>query len=447
MAGEPVTGVELGTGLKAYGRLLRYPPAALPFLTALVARLSIAMAPLGLLLLVESVRHAYGLAGIVTGAFAIGCAVGTPLWGRAMDSAGQIRTLLPTSLASAALLAATALATVAGASLPLLLVLSAAAGFSYPPMSPAIRTAWRVIFPDAASRRVAFALDGTAVELLFVGGPLLLSVLLALTSPVVPVLVAAGCIAVGGIAYCRTDAARRSHPDQHRAAGLVQHVHQHHRSAITVPGVAAVLTVMLALSVGFGQLDTSMAGTAGKLLGGTDRVGILFTAIAGGSAVGGLIFGSRNWPLDERRALPVTTGMFAVLLTGVAGLVAVGHPRLWLLLPMLFGTGLTIAPSLIMQQGLLDQLTPTNRLNEAQSMLASVNQVGAAVGTAVAGVLIDSRGLSWSFIGAASAVGLCCCAALVSQGHWVRSIVSATQQPVGPVDAPAKACGSPGSGC
>ena len=37
-------------------------------------------------------------------------------------------------------------------------------------MSPALRSAWRVIFPEPASRRVAFALDGTSVELVFVGG-------------------------------------------------------------------------------------------------------------------------------------------------------------------------------------------------------------------------------------------------------------------------------------
>ena len=64
----------------AYLRLLRYRPAAAPFLAATVARLPISMAPLGILLLVQSERDAYSLAGIVTGAFAIGSAIGTPLW-------------------------------------------------------------------------------------------------------------------------------------------------------------------------------------------------------------------------------------------------------------------------------------------------------------------------------------------------------------------------------
>lgn len=418
--GDEVAEHDLGTGLLAYIRLLRYRPAASPFLTAVVARLAIAMAPLGLLLLVQSERDAYGVAGVVTGAFAIGCAIGTPFWGRTMDRVGQVRTLLPTTLSSATLLAGDAVATVAGAPLPVLIMLAGLAGVAFPPISPAIRTAWRVIFPNPASRRIAFALDATAVELLFVLGPLLLSALLALFSPMVPVLVAAGCMAVGGVGYCRTAAARRSRPGRHHPQPATGEPVRHHRSAITVPGVAAVLGVMLAMSGGFGQLDTSLAGTAGELLGGTDKLGILFTAIAGGSTVGGLVFGSRNWRLPERQAVILTTGIFAVLLVGIALMIGSGRPPLWLLLPLLFGTGLTIAPTLIMQQGLLDQLTPSTRLNEAQSMLSSVTQVGAAVGTAVAGVLIDTHGLGWSFTGAAIAVGASCLVAIGCQRGWAR---------------------------
>ena len=59
---------------------------------------------------------------------------------------------------------------------------------------------------DPAARRVAFALDATSVELLFVAGPLLLSALLVLTPPVVPLLVTAACMAVGGLLYCATEA-------------------------------------------------------------------------------------------------------------------------------------------------------------------------------------------------------------------------------------------------
>jgi len=58
---------------------------------------------------------------------------------------------------------------------------------------------------------------------------------------------------------------------------------------------------MLTLAIGFGQLDTSMAATAGERLGSTDQVGLLFAAIAGGSTIGGLAFGARHWASTSGR--------------------------------------------------------------------------------------------------------------------------------------------------
>jgi MFS family permease len=411
------TSVELGTGLRAYLSLLGHPPARNPFLAALIARLPMAMAPLGIILLVQSERGTYSLAGVVTGAYAIGSALGTPLWGRLMDRFGQVRVLLPTALACASLLAALALSTVGGGSPALLVGLAALAGFAYPAVSPALRSAWRVIFPDAESRRVAFALDATSVELVFVGGPLLLSLLLAVSPPVVPLLATAAAVLGGCVAYCRTDAARSSRPGAAATHGRPEHVGGP-RSAVTAAGVGALLLVMLALSIGFGQLDTSLAATAGIVLGDTERVGLLFCAIAGGSAVGGLVFGTRSWPFDERRAVPALLTFFAVMLVAMAVLMAFPPVTLWVLFPLLFVTGATIAPTLIMQQALLDHLAPANRLNEAQAFLSAANTTGAAAGTAVAGVLIDLQGLAFSFAGAAVGAALAAAVALGSQAHW-----------------------------
>lgn len=388
-------------------------------MAAFIARLPTSMAPLSILLLVQHSRGTYSLAGFVTGAFALGSAAGTPIWGRMMDRLGQTLVLLPTSLASAGLLAALAMATVLGGATPLLVSLSTLAGLAYPPMSPAMRAAWRVIFSDPAARRVAFALDATSIELIFVGGPLLVSLFLALTLPVVPLLVAAGLMAVGGAAYCRTEAARLSRPWPEESADRDLTAPQARRgSALAAIGVGALLLVMLALSIGFGQLDTSLAATAGKLLGGTEHVGLLFAAIAGGSTIGGLVFGVRAWPFDERKAVPLLLTVFAVLLSAMAMLMTLPAARLWVVLALLVVTGATIAPTLIMQQSLLDHLTPRHRLNEAQSFLSAANTTGAAAGTALAGFLIDSHGLGWSFGGAALAAGLAALVAILSQAHW-----------------------------
>jgi predicted MFS family arabinose efflux permease len=91
---------------------------------------------------------------------------------------------------------------------------------------------------------------------------------------------------------------------------------------------------------------------------------------------------------------------------------------LLLLLPILFLTGLTIAPTLIMQQSLLDHLAPADRLNEAQAFLSASNTTGAAVGTAISGIVIDIAGLPWSFGGAALGVLLAAVVAVMNQPRW-----------------------------
>jgi MFS family permease len=415
-----VSKARLGSGVAAYGRLLRHGPAARPFVAAALARLTLAMIPLGILILVEQVRGAYAIAGVVSGAYAIGAAVGTPLWGRLMDRFGQVRVLLPTTVTSGTLLAALAIATTSGAPDPALVALAAGVGFSYPAVSPALRSSFRIALPDPADRRVAFALDATSVELAFVCGPLLLSVLLLPGVPLLPLLTTAGLLAAGGLAYCATGVARRATAAVQRAASGHDSDTQGAgpRTALAATGVAAVLAVMLLVSIGFGQLDTSLAATSDFALGGTEQVGILFAAIAGGSTVGGLLFGARSWAFDERRAVVVLLGLFALFLALVAGLLSAGTVSLPILLPVLFLTGLTIAPTLIMQQSLLDHLAPAHRLNEAQALLSASNTTGAAVGTSIAGIMIDTAGLSWSFAGAALGVGVAAVVAVLSQSRW-----------------------------
>jgi len=55
-----------------------------------------------------------------------------------------------------------------------------------------------------------------------------------------------------------------------------------------------------------------------------DATSVLFAAIAGGSTVGGLAFGARPWPFDERAAVAVLLCLFGVFLALMAGLLTAG---------------------------------------------------------------------------------------------------------------------------
>lgn len=414
--------LDAGSGVRGYLRVLGYGPAVRPFTAAVIARLPVSMASLGMIVLIEHVRGAYSIAGIVTGAFAIGTAVGAPAWGRLMDRVGQPRIVVPTALVSATALATLSLLAVNGAGNPLLIMLAAAAGISFPPISPAMRAAWRVIFTHPSSRRLGYALDASAIELIFVCGPLLLSLLAATTPPQVPLLVTAGLMTIGSIGYASTSAARTWRPavlgqlaDDASAATVARHAA---RSALTAPGIALLLCVSLSMAIGFGQLDTSIVATADRILGGIDRLGFLFAAIAGGSAIGGLVYGSRQWPGEELRRMGLMLGAFALTLLPVPLLLTAERPALVILLPLLFLTGLTIAPTLIMFQNAIDHLAPPHRVTEAQAFLTASMTTGAALGTAAAGLMIDRYGAPGSFVGAVAAIVLSALIAASQVRRW-----------------------------
>ena len=187
---------------------------------------------------------------------------------------------------------------------------------------------------------------------------------------------------------------------------------------LRTPGVVAVLAVAGAMALAFGHIDASLAATARDDLGDPARLGLLFTAIAGGSATGGLFYGAGHWPWHPERQLPVLLGIFALALAALPPVLAADHLRLVVLLPVLFVAGLPIAPSLIVQQNLVDDRTAAHRTAEAQAWLSSAATTAAAAGTAVCGVLLDVAGVPWAFAAAAAAAAG---SALVAVGLAVRT--------------------------
>ena len=413
---------ESATGLRGYARVLSHGPAVRPFAAAVIGRLPVGMNGLGMVMVVQQVTGLYAVAGIVTGAFALATAVGAPVWGRLMDRHGQPRVLAPTAWVSGIAVASVALATVGGAPPAVLVALAIVAGLFFPPLSPAMRAAWRVIYRDEESRRFGYALDASAVELIFVLGPLLLSLLATWSAPQTPLLVSAGLLVVGTTLYSRTDAARAS---SDLAVPVDREDGPASRPAILAPGIAAVLVASALMAVGFGQTDTGIVAAAGQVLGSTTMLGILFGFIAGGSAVGGIAYGARSWPGSDRGRLLVLLGTFAATLSPWPFLLRMDHPPLPLLFALLFVTGLTIAPSLILFQQLLDEMAPPHQMTEVQGLLSASQTTGVAGGMAIAGFTVDAWGAPGGVAGAALAVAAAALVAGVIRVRWHR-----THQPV-----------------
>src|SRR5690349_1446886 len=176
---------------KPYRQVLGRRDARRPLTANLVGRIPESIVSIALLLLAESSTGSWKVAGVVAAAFGLGSAVGAPLAGKVLDRRGQSRVLPAMAVAFAASLIAILAASARHAALPLV-VFSGVAGLVRPPLETAMRALW----PALVERRrlqAAYALDATLQELVWIGGPLLLSVALALNGPGIAV---AGCAVV-----------------------------------------------------------------------------------------------------------------------------------------------------------------------------------------------------------------------------------------------------------
>ncbi|RZS89821.1 putative MFS family arabinose efflux permease [Motilibacter rhizosphaerae] len=403
-------------GLKGYVEVLRHREALLPFVLSLLARLSYALVPLSAVLLVQQVRGSYGDAGLVTSTYGLGTAVGAPVLGRALDRVGHLRVLVPASLGCGALLLALALLAAADAPLGVLVALSTGAGVLFPPIGPAMREAWRQVFPDGPLRRGGYALDAVAVETIFIGGPLLLSVLVVTTPAAFPLAAAAVALAGGTTAFALTRASRSVEPHEDHADGTSRG----QRSAALSPGMPLLLLAGFCLAVAFGSIDTSLAATARSVLHDQTKLGILFTAIAGGSTIGGLVYGARasHVPGQEQRRMPWTLATFSLGLLPLPFLLRLDPPPLLGVLPLLLLAGLSISPTILMQLNLIDRLCPPQQVNEGQSWHTTAVTTGAAAGAGLAGVLIDRIGVPASFADAVVATAVGALVAWLAQPLW-----------------------------
>jgi MFS family permease len=367
--------------LDRYATVLRGTGAASPLAASVVGRLPLGMTGLAVLLLVRESTGSYAAAGGVSAAYALAFAVVSPARARTADRRGPVAILLlmgllhPLALGALVLLAATD-AGVAG-----LAVSAVVAGATVPPLGAVLRAMWVRLVP-ASALTTAYALEAVVIELCFVGGPLLVAVLTALLGPSAAVL-AAGVLTLAGTCWLvRTAAVRAVTPvpsTPHLFGPLVS---------------APVRGLLLGVGVtgaGFGALEVALPAFVEELGRRPALGGVLLAVWSVGSIGGGLVYGALAPRTAPRRQLPVLVAVLGV--GAVLPLLAV-DAGLALMSLALLGCGLAIAPYFACNSLLLGGSAPAGTTTEAFAWNSSMIFGGAALGTAVAGVLVERSGVA-----------------------------------------------------
>ncbi|WP_272477699.1 MFS transporter [Baekduia alba] len=356
--------------------LVRRPYALRMLLSALVGRLPEAMVPLALLLLVRHEGGSYATAGAVAGAFAIGAAVGGPLLGRGIDRVGQTRVLIVVAIARSAALAG--IVAVAPSSLAVAGVLCVAAGALTPPLEPALRALW----PDLAGHdehalAAAYELDAGAQELIFVVGPLLVAVGVAVGSPALALDLASVIGLLGTLAFALAPPTR--------AWQATEHGPSHWTAAVRAPEVALLLAIGLLAGATTGVVNVTATAFAEHTLDDRDLAGWLLAAWAVGALAGGLTAAARRWKMGPDQRL--TRLLIGFGIAFVPALFARSTPTMALAMAI---AGAFLAPTLAAIFVLTGTRARTGAITETFAWLTSSFLVGSAAGAAAGGTLTGS---------------------------------------------------------
>jgi predicted MFS family arabinose efflux permease len=367
--------------VRVYAEILRTPGVAMLVLATLIGRLPIGISGLAILLYVEEVSDSFAAAGVCAGALALGSAAGAPFQGRLIDRRG-VEMLLPLALIHGAGLVAIWLAGEAGAPVALLALVSLAAGASLPPVSSVLRSRWPYLLPGRPELLAgAFALDSVMIEVVFVTGPLLTTLVVATVGPQYALIVSAGCVLLG-TAWMLAGLAGRAGPertDTGPALGL---------GALASPGLRTLVLASLPVGFAFGTLEVVLPAFSEEE-GSKELAGVLLAAWSASSGVGGLVWGARGGDAPLLRAHMVFAWLLPLC---VAPLLLAGSPLTMGLLAIL--AGLPIAPLIASRNQLIERVVLPGTATEAFTWPLTALVAGVSLGAAAGGAVVEAS--SWS---------------------------------------------------
>jgi predicted MFS family arabinose efflux permease len=172
--------------------------------------------------------------------------------------------------------------------------------------------------------------------------------------------------------------------------------------ALSSPGLRTLIVVLTIVAVAVGVLEIGIPAFAERH-GTRSNAGWLFALWAGGSLVGGLWYGARQWRSSTPRRFLFVSGVLAL---GLAPLPLAGSlPAFGALVAV---AGLGLAPSTAACYSLVGELAPEGALTEAYAWQIVAYVTGAALGAWLGGVLVEAAGVATALACApvAAALGL-----------------------------------------
>ncbi|MEU6576312.1 MFS transporter [Streptomyces sp. NPDC046805] len=342
----------------------------------LLGRMPLSMTGIGVVTMISQLTGRYRLAGALSATIALSAAAIGPQISRLVDRYGQRRVLRPATLV--AIMAATSLLLTAHFGGPEWVLFVCAAGIgSVPSLGAMVRSRWAALYRGTPLLHTAYSLESVVDEVCFILGPIISIGLSTTWFPEAGPLLAA-CFLATGVFWLTAQRATEPlpHPRGHASGG----------SALRSAGLQVLVGTFAATGAIFGSVDVVTVAFADER-GHKGVASVVLALYAAGSCVAAVVFGLLRFSgAPERRWLlgvcAMAVSMIPLLLVGDLPFLAVA----------LFAAGLTIAPTMITTMSLIEEHVPRAKLTEGMTWVSTGLAVGVALGSSVAGWVIDAAG-------------------------------------------------------
>ncbi|GAA0997545.1 MFS transporter [Nocardiopsis tropica] len=429
--------------LANYRRLFAVPHVLSLLSWSLAARFYTPGLMIAVTFLVEGWTGSYTLAGLVAGAFTLGMALVGPLRGRMADRGGTDRLVLVCGLVFSVGLVALAL--LPGSLWWLSLPLSLVTGLFGTPANQIVRALWPRL-TRGPERQAVYAAEATTQELLFIFSPVLIAGVVAAAGPrwALFLLAALGFLGSVGFAWSlRRAGVTGPAPAETDGGGAAEDTGSR-RSLLFHPALCAVFAMCLLMVSGVIGMDLVIVAWANEL-DAPQYVMVMASVWAAGSLVGGVVAGAlRGRPRLALRSFAAAFGL-AILIPFVPPVTHLPSPLF--ITPLLFVSGLALAPTLAAVMGRVGDMAPSHRRAEAFGWTATAMGTGGAIAGPLSGALIDGNGIVGGVIGAAGLVMVAAVLSLFLPRPAPGSDDGPSAAEVAPVlDAPPVHGAAPGAG-
>jgi hypothetical protein len=391
-----------------YRQILAVPGTAAFALPALAARMAHLMTVLSIFFFIPAVTGSYGLAGALSGAYALTYSLASPFVSRlaSRDRPARVLALAASvnTLARAGLLASAW----AGAPVWITACLAAAAGGSMPAAGPLARARWSYLLRDSPLLHTALSFESVVDQLIFVTAPILVATLAVAVSPAAGLVIALVLATAGNTALAVLAARPGGLPVTGRARQAAS------GTPLSAPGFLALILAFVLVGAVETLIDLNIVVFAARHHA-RPLSGAVLTTIALASTVSGLYYGSRGQRVAPYRRLPITLGL---LTCGTAPFAVA--PDIWFLFPAAVILGFTLAPAVITGFATVRLAVKEDQVTEGLTWITAALGGGISLGSVTVGQIADAQIPGGSAGRTAFYCAVCCAGAAALAGYVVR---------------------------